>query len=93
MANYIVTYDLNGATPTHARMDSHIRNSGAELFGRVLETVWYIKTSSPLEDVYEYVNRILSTNDRVLIVEANDMMMRNLLVQNSAIQDVWAEAA
>ena len=93
MSNYVITYDLNGSTPTHAQMDAHIRNSGAEKTGRILETVWYIKTPSSMQAVYKYVNRILSTNDRVIVVEASDMMMRNLLVQHSAIQNVWAEAA
>ncbi len=93
MANYIVSYDLNGPVPTHAQIDKHMRSSGAAKVGRVLETVWYLTTPSDLDAVFAYVNRILGINDRVLVVEASNMKMRNLLASNAAIQAAWAEAA
>lgn len=92
MANYILSYDLNGPFPTHAQMDKHIKTSGA-VYGRVLETVWYLQSAAPIKQVYEYVNRILSTNDRVLIIEANDAYFRNLLVKNEALQKGWEKKA
>lgn len=92
MANYILTYDLNGPVPTHAQIDKHIRNCGT-LNGRLLETVWFVQSPATIAQVYEYVNRILSTNDRVLVVEASDAYFRNLLVSNADLQSSWKKAA
>jgi hypothetical protein len=43
MANFIVTYDLNGPRPSHKEMDDHLRTLSAAR-GRVLETVWWSST-------------------------------------------------
>jgi len=90
--NYIVSYDLNGSVPTHAAMDKHIA-AFSTMYGRILETVWYVQTSVPLEATYEYLNRILSNNDRIIVVEAKNAFMRNLLVNIPSIQKAWALAA
>lgn len=90
--NYIVSYDLNGPNPSHAAMDRHIQ-AGCVKYGRVLETVWYIQSALPLPQMYEYLNRILSENDRIIVVDANDAFMRNLLVSIPSIQEAWALAA
>lgn len=47
MANYIVSYDLNGSTPTHKQMDAHIAKKAGWTRGRVLETVWYRHSGQP----------------------------------------------
>lgn len=90
--NYILSYDLNGRTPTHAQMDAHIRAFAAE-YGRILETVWYIRSSATLEQVYEYMNRLLSLNDRIIVIEARNAWVRNLLIQIPSLQEAWAKAA
>ena len=90
--NYIVSYDLNGSVPTHAAMDKHIA-AFSTMYGRILETVWYVQTSLPLEATYNYLNRILSENDRIIVVEANDAYVRNLLIQTPSLQQAWAKAA
>lgn len=92
MSNYILSYDLNGSTPTHAQMDKHIHAYATE-YGRILETVWYIRTPAALKDVYEYMNSILSKNDRIVVIEAKDMYMRNLLISVDSIQKAWPKAA
>ena len=89
MANYFVTYDLNGQNPTHAKMDEHLKKLG-NCVARVLETVWYVKTTKTKQELYEYTNSILSNNDRVLIIVANDATWRNLLpTSGEKIQECW----
>ena len=86
--NYFVSYDLNGQRPAHAEMDQHLAKLGSCVH-RVLETVWYVRTSKSLTEMYEYVNNFVSPNDRVLIIEATDCWMRNLLVPVESIQNCW----
>lgn len=87
-ANYFVSYDLNGQRPTHQEMDDHLKLLG-RCVHRVLETVWYVRTNKSRSDLYTYVNSILSTNDRVLIIEASGANWRNMLVPDKAVLDCW----
>ena len=89
MTNYILSYDLNGSVPTHRQMDEHI-HSACFQYGRILETVWYIRSDWTLEQLYRHINAILSPNDRVAIVEAKDMWFRNLLVSIESLQGAWS---
>ncbi|MGB3500319.1 MAG: hypothetical protein WBA44_01755 [Mesorhizobium sp.] len=71
VANFIVTYDLNGPHPTHKQMDDHLLKLGASYVrGRILETVWYVAGPTTAGALREYVQRILSPNDLLLVVEA-----------------------
>ncbi len=88
MANYFVSYDLNGRNPTHAEMDKHLKKLGKCVL-RVLETVWYVRSQKSAEQLYNYVNSILSSNDRVLVIDARNCHWRNLLVSDQAIQNCW----
>lgn len=88
MANYIVSYDLNGSTPTHHQMDQHLEKAGYTR-GRILETVWYVKTTEDLATLFRYVNQILSVNDRLIVVHALNAHLRNLLVENNALIKEW----
>ena len=89
MANYFVSYDLNGKSPTHAEMDAHLKKLG-QCVHRVLETVWYVRSGKTREELYNYVNGILSNNDRVLVIEASNCNFRNLLVSNQAVLNCWS---
>lgn len=91
MANYIVSYDLNGSTPTHAEMDKHIAQKTGWARGRVLETVWYIGTSDTRGVVYDHFNAKLSANDRLLVVTASEASWRNLLVSNDSLKSSWED--
>lgn len=88
MANFFVSDDLNGNTPTHAQMDVHLKKLGR--VNRVLETVWYVGGGFSKEQVFDYANSVLNVNDRLLVIEADDARMRNLLVQNEHLQKAWA---
>ena len=88
MANYIVSYDLNGSHPTHAEMDKHIETAGWAR-ARILETVWYIGTQASLRQVYDHINSILSKNDQLIVVDAREAIFRNLLVSNESLAAAW----
>lgn len=89
MANYIVSYDLNGPVPTHAQMDKHMENAGWAR-GRILETVWYVGAAMTQQQVFAHINSILTNNDRLIVVAASDATFRNLLVTDAALQKAWA---
>lgn len=90
-SNYFVTYDLNGNKPTHAEMDAHLKKLGPCVH-RVVETVWYVRSNLTMQQLHDYVSKILSANDRVLVILAADARMRNLLVPATAIQNCWNAA-
>lgn len=92
MGKYFFSYDLNGKSPTHAEMDRHIRALFGATVHRVLETVWFIRTGLTEQQLYAYLNQKLSANDRILVIEATDAMMRNLLVPSYLIQNAWVDA-
>lgn len=92
MANYIVSYDLNGATPTHAQMDKHMESAGWAR-GRILETVWYVGSTMSREAVFNHVNAILSKNDRLIVADTSDATFRNLLITDESLQEAWANNA
>ncbi|MBB4618997.1 hypothetical protein GGQ96_003147 [Sphingomonas abaci] len=89
MANYIVSYDLNGSTPTHKEMDAYISANVKWTRGRILETVWYIGTSDSKSVVFDYFNKILSKNDRLLVVSCSDASWRNLIVNDESFRSEW----
>jgi hypothetical protein len=93
MANYILSYDLNGAWPTHREIDAHIRASGATVAARVLETVWYVKSSATIDQLSAYMMQKLSDNDSLLVVEAARSRLQNLLVDGDAFVRAWNQAA
>lgn len=88
MPNYFVSYDLNGQTPTHTQMDAHLKKIG-ECVHRILETVWYINSSSTEEEIFKYANSILSANDGLVVVTASGCRWRDLLVSDQALQACW----
>ncbi len=88
MANYFVSYDLNGQHPTHAEMDAHLKKLGPCTL-RVLETVWYVRSTKTLQEMYTYVNQILSANDSVLVIDARNCRWRNLLVSDDQLKNCW----
>lgn len=88
MKNFIVSYDLNGHTPTHAQMDKHIK-AGCYQYGRILETVWFIQYKGTAEDLFNYLWRIMSPNDRLMVVEGKQAVFANLLIKDNAVVTAW----
>ncbi len=94
MANFIVTYDLNGPHPTHAEMDAHLNSLGAAFVtDRLLETVWYVAGPATAESLREYVASILRPEDLLLVVEAEGAAWTRLLVDPDAFAYCFAKAA
>lgn len=89
MANYILSYDLNGPNPSHEEVDDLLASLGATR-GRVLETVWYVGWFGSCQDLFDAVNNILSPNDQLLVAEAVGMSWRNLLLTDESIEESWA---
>lgn len=90
MKNFIISYDLNGPNPTHARMDEHLKACPICVnYGRILETVWYFKGNTTAANLSGYVNKILSSNDRVMVVEGGGAAFQNLLISDQAVIDTW----
>jgi hypothetical protein len=90
MANFIVSYDLNGPRPTHAEMDKHLATLHASK-GRILETVWYVGYSGTFNALYDHVKSILGPEDRLLVVEASEAVFSNLLVNDESLIAAWRQ--
>jgi hypothetical protein len=88
MGNFIVSYDLNGPAPTHAQMDAHIR-AGCLQYGRILETVWYVRANTNADQLFAYLGQILTPNDRLMVVEGGRIVVRNLLIDDKALINAW----
>ncbi len=89
MANYIVSYDLNGPKPTHAEMDKHMKKAGW-IRARILNTVWYVGTLQTRNQVYDHVNALLSENDQIIVVDGSAATFHNLLVEDDSLKAAWA---
>ncbi|MFH1793157.1 MAG: hypothetical protein ABIK36_09315 [Pseudomonadota bacterium] len=84
MANLLVTYDLNGHDPTHKKMDDHLKALGPTFVrGRVLETVWYVAGPTNATLLREYIQRILSQNDLLIVAEVTGVAWTKLLVDSA----------
>jgi hypothetical protein len=90
VANYFVAYHLTVKTPSREEdIDEHLQRLGRLCIYRVLEDVWYVKYPGTADQLAQYVDRILSDNERLLVIDANDCRMRNLFVPNPIIQNCW----
>lgn len=88
MANYIVSYDLNGRVPTHQQMDKHMEKVGW-IRGRILETVWHVGTRATLDQVANHVGQLLSGNDSLVVVSCVGGRFKNLLIPDQKVIDAW----
>jgi hypothetical protein len=92
MANFIITYDLNGPTPSHKEMDDHLRKLVANR-GRILETVWWVSYPGTAAELRDRVKTILGKEDLLLVIEAKSAAWTKLLVKNDSFLEAWNKAA
>lgn len=92
MANFIVSYDLNGPTPSHKQMDDHLRKL-AVTYGRVLETVWWLDYRGTAAQLRDQVKTILGREDLLLVIEAKSTAWTKLLIQDQSLITAWNKAA
>jgi len=85
MANYIITYDLNGPSPSHREMDDHLSRLTAKR-GRVLETVWWVSYPGTAAQLRDQVKTILGSEDLLLVIEANSAAWTKLLVNSDSLK-------
>ena len=88
MANYLVSYDLNGSVPTHQQMDEHMSEAGWS-YGRILETVWYVGTHETANQIFEHVNVLLSNEDQLIVVRCDEAVWRDLLISDDSLERSW----
>lgn len=92
MANYFVTYDLNGPHPSHQEMDKHLEKLGATR-GRALETVWYIQYPGTAVQLLDRIKLILGKEDLLLVIEAKNAAWTSLLIDSNSLVAAWKQAA
>ena len=92
MANYFLSYDLNGPRPSHAEMDKHLESLGYP-YGRVLETVWYVSFPGSAEQLLELAGSTLGSEDLLLVIEARNAAWTRLLVDTNSLLAAWQQAA
>lgn len=92
MANFIVSYDLNGPHPSHKQMDEHLARVGAKR-ARVLETVWWVDYSGTAAQLRDYLQTILRAEDRLLVCACSSAAWQNLLVDGNSLAQAWNAAA
>jgi hypothetical protein len=91
MANFIVTYDLNGPRPSHKEMDDFLSKLVANR-GRVLETVWWVDYAGTAAQLRDRVKTILGKEDLLLVIEAKSAAWTGLLVEANSLIEAWKKA-
>jgi len=88
MAQFILTYDLNGPFPAHDEVDRFIETlcPGAR---RILETVWLVPFAGGAVELREWFNGILRPEDRLLVARTDKLAFQNLLVDTHALEAAW----
>lgn len=92
MANFIVSYDLNGPNPSHKRMDQLIPQVAAT-YGRVLETVWWLDYPGTAAQLRDRLKTILGAEDLLLVAECKSAAWTKLLVDSEAFKKAFNKAA
>lgn len=92
MANFIVTYDLNGPHPSHKQMDDHLACVGANR-ARVLETVWWVDYSGTAAQLRDHLQTILRREDGLLVCAVSSAAWQSLLVSDAPFKAAFERAA
>jgi hypothetical protein len=85
MASYIISYDLNGPTPSHKDVDQLIRSISAKA-GRVLETVWWVDYAGTEVQLRDRLRTILRKEDRLFVGACPRAAWYNLLVTDASLK-------
>lgn len=88
MANFVVSYDLNGPKPSHKEMDDHIAKVSS-VRGRILETVWYIAYSGTAAQLRNHLQTILGNEDLLFVAQATSAAWTKLLVSDESLLNAW----
>ncbi|MER8894212.1 hypothetical protein [Mesorhizobium sp. M0676] len=92
MANFVLTYDLNGPRPSHKEMDDFLKALVVNR-GRILETVWWVDYPGTAAQLRDRVKTILGPEDLLLVIEAKSAAWTKLLVTNAVFKTAFEKAA
>lgn len=92
MANFIVSYDLNGPNPSHKQMDDLLSRLGAAR-GRVLETVWWVDYGGTAAQLRDHLKTILRNEDGLLVCKCTSAAWQSLLVDGASLASAWDRAS
>lgn len=92
MANFVVTYDLNGPNPSHKQVDDLLSRIGASR-ARVLETVWWVDYSGTAAQLRDQMRTILQNEDGLLVCSCSAAAWKSLLVDGQSLAAAWNAAA
>ncbi len=92
MANFIISYDLNGPIPSHQEMDKFLATLGSSR-ARVLETVWWLDYRGSAADLRDRLKTILRNEDSLLVCKCSEAAWQNLLVNSPGLVKAWQSAA
>lgn len=90
MANFIVSYDLNGPRPSHKEVDEQLEKLGAGR-GRILETVWYVAYSGTAKELLDHLKPIFGKEDLLFVTRCRNAAWTKLLVDDDDLLKSWAE--
>jgi hypothetical protein len=85
MASFVISYDLNGPTPTHTQMDEFIRQN-TQRSGRILESVWWVDFVGTSAQLRDRLLTILCREDSVMVCKCQEAAWHNLLVQDAPLK-------
>jgi hypothetical protein len=92
MANFLVSYDLNGPHPSHEEMDKHLEKLDVAR-ARILETVWYVGYQGTQAQLLNYIKQILSQEDLLIVVDAKSATWTKLLIDSDSLKEAWRNNA
>lgn len=90
MANFIVTYDLNGPIPSHQDVDREMRALGG---ARILETVWWIDWSGTPGGLRDHLMTILQIEDGLLVCRVSAAAWNSLRVTSESFKEAFEKAS
>lgn len=85
MSSFLITYDLNGPSPSHKQMDDLIPKI-AVTYGRILETVWWVDYSGTAAQLRDRLMSTLRKEDSLMVCECNSAAWHNLLINDAALK-------
>lgn len=92
MANFILSYDLNGPKPSHHEMDKFLESLVASR-GRVLETVWWVDYPGTAAQLRDRVKTILGPEDLLMVIEAKSAAWTKILLNGDSLIEAWGKAS
>lgn len=91
MANFILSYDLNGPYPSHRQVDELLARIGASRF-RILETVWWVKYGGTAVQLRDNLLTMLRREDRLFVAEVTNAAWHNLLIDDASFKSAFVRA-